>query len=81
MQKEDVRRELSQNPFVPLRLHISDGRTVDVPFPNVVHMLGYGVLVLIGLREGTHQADGYDRFMFEQIDRIETMPARSPAAA
>ena len=75
MHKEDVRRELTRDPFVPVRLHLTTGRSFDVPFREVAHMLGYGVLVLVGLREGTHQAEGCDRFMFDQIDRIEPLQA------
>jgi len=74
MQKEEVRAELTCEPFVPLRLHLKNGRTFDVPFRDVAHMLGYGVLVFIGLKEGTHQAKSYDRFIFNDIVRIEPLP-------
>ena len=76
MLKEEVRAELTREPFVPLRLHLKNGAKFDVPFRDVAHMLGYGVLVFIGLKEGTHQAKSYDRFTFESIDRIEHLPQR-----
>ena len=76
MQKEEVRAELTRDPFVPLRLHFKDGKTFDIPFRDVAHMLGYGVLVFIGLKEGTHQAKSYDRFSFDDIVRIEHRPER-----
>ena len=76
MQKEEVRAELTREPFVPLRLHLKDGKTFDIPFRDVAHVLGYGVLVFIGLKEGTHQAKAYDRFSFENIVRIERRPKR-----
>jgi hypothetical protein len=76
MRKEEVQNELTREPFVPLRIHLKDGRSFDVPFRDVAHILGYGVLVLIGLKEGTHQAEGYDRFAFDAIDRIEQRPRR-----
>jgi len=74
MLKQDVRAELTREPFIPLRLHLRSGKKFDVPFRDVAHLLGYGVLVFIGLKEGTHQAKGYDRFGFEDIVRIEKLP-------
>ncbi len=76
MLKEEIRAELTREPFVPLRLHLSDGRKFDVPFRDVAHIIASGVLVFIGLKEGTHQAKSYDRFGFDHIIRIEHRPAR-----
>ena len=73
MLKEDVHEELAREPFVPLRFHLRGGRKFDVPFRDVAHLLSYGVLVFIGLKEGTHQAEGYDRFAFDEIERIEQL--------
>ena len=76
MLKDEVGSELQREPFVPLRIHLKDGRHYDVPFRQVAHMLGYGVLVLIGLKQGSVQAKGYDRFPFDHIIRIEQRPPR-----
>ena len=76
MLKEDIQQILSREPFLPLRLHLADGRTFDVPFRDVARMLSYAVLVFIGMKEGSRQAKGYDRFSFDQITRIETLNAR-----
>jgi hypothetical protein len=57
-------------------LHLKGGKTFDIPFPEMYRMLGYGVLVFIGLKPGTHRAKGFDRFNFENIDRIEQLPKR-----
>ena len=76
MVKQEVQEALRREPFVPLRLHLKDGRTFELPFRDVAHLLGYGVLVFIGLKEGTHQAKGYDRFAFEDIAQIEERPKR-----
>lgn len=75
MQKEDIRVELNRVPFVPLRLHLKSGKTFDVPFREVAHIVFSGLLVLIGLKEGTRTARGYDRFAFEDIVQIEPRPA------
>jgi hypothetical protein len=34
MTSEDVKQELERDPFVPLRLHLASGKTIDVPYPN-----------------------------------------------
>jgi hypothetical protein len=74
MHKADVESILARDPFVPVRLHLSNGKTFDVPFRDVARVLSYAVLVFIGLKERTRQAKGYDRFTFEQIERIEELP-------
>ena len=58
MDKEAVRAELIREPFVPLRLHLSNGKTFDIPFRDAAHILSYGVLVFIGMKEGTRSAKG-----------------------
>ena len=78
MEKEIVRSELNREPFVPLRLHLTDGRTFDLPVRQVAHILPYGILVMIGADVKARTANGYDRFSFEQIDRIEPIPAKDP---
>ena len=71
MLKEEVKTEIWREPFVPLRLHLSNGKKFDIPFREVARVLSYGILVFIGMKEGTHLAEGYDRFSFDQIIRIE----------
>ena len=75
MLKEQVQTMLERDPFVPLRIHLQDGRKFDVSHRDAARFLGYGVLVFIGLEEGSRQAKGYDRFPFERIERIEELPA------
>jgi hypothetical protein len=76
MEKDQVRAELKREPFIPLRNRLTDGRKFDVPFRDVARFLTYGVLVFIGMKEGTRQAKSYDRFGFDQIERIEPLPAK-----
>lgn len=76
MTVDQVEAELTRTPFVPFRFHLTDGRTFDVAHRDVAHLLSYGVLVFIGLREGTRRAEGYDRFPYDAISRIEPNPPR-----
>jgi hypothetical protein len=77
MEKEAVRRELTRDPFIPIRLHLTDGRTFDVPVPGVAHMMAYGLLVMIGADVKARTAEGYDQFPFDRISRIEPLPFKS----
>jgi hypothetical protein len=76
MLKEDVERELMREPFVPLRLHLKDGRRYDVPIREAARFNPVGIVVLIGVKPGTYQIKGYDRFSLDAIDRIEQRPKR-----
>jgi hypothetical protein len=79
MMKEKVQTLLQCEPFAPLRIHLVNGESIDVPFRDAARLLSYGVLVFIGLKEGSRQAKDYDRFGFEQIARIEQRPTRGSA--
>ena len=75
MTKDEVQAELKRDPFVPLRLYLTNGKSFDVPFREVAQLLGNDqVLVLIGLKQGTHQARSYDTFSLANIARIEQRP-------
>ena len=75
MEVDAIRAELDQEPFVPFRLHLSDGKTFDVPFRAVAHIVVGGLLVFVRLKEGTVSAEGYKHFGFDQVLRIEARPA------
>ena len=76
MLREELQTFLSREPFVPLRLHLVNGKTFDIPFRDVARLLSYALLVFIGLKEGTRQAKSYDRFSFDQIARIEELKSK-----
>ena len=76
MDREEVKAELLREPFVPFRMHLSSGKKYDVPFRDAARTLSYGFLVFLGMKEGTHRAEGFDRFPYEDIVRIEHRPAK-----
>ena len=76
MLKQEIEAFLSREPFVPLRLYLVSEKTFDIPFRDVARLLSYALLVFIGLKEGTRQAKGYDRFSFDQIARIEELKSK-----
>ncbi|HET6249198.1 MAG TPA: hypothetical protein VFE47_16000 [Tepidisphaeraceae bacterium] len=71
MLKEEIRAELDREPFVPLRVYLDSGQHYDIPIRRAAHILSVGLLVFIGMTEGGIRADGYDRFPFERVARIE----------
>ncbi len=73
--KQGMMKLLAREPFVPFRVHLENGKRYDVPFREVGHVLSFGFLVFIGMKQGTRSAKGYDRFPFEKIIRIEENPA------
>jgi hypothetical protein len=68
---DEVETELLREPFVPFRVHLDNGKRYDIAFREAARLLTFGFLVFIGKKEGTHRAEGYDRFPYEQIVKIE----------
>jgi len=75
MLKDDVKAIMDREPFRPFAFHLVNGKRYKVKTPEAARFLGYAVLFFIGHKEGTRQAKGYDRFTFEQIERIEELPS------
>jgi hypothetical protein len=73
MSKDEIKAELLRDPFVPLRMHLRNGKRISVPFREVAHILKDDILVLKGLKRGTHQAKGYLTFDFDDVVRIEQL--------
>jgi hypothetical protein len=71
MSTEDVKQELEREPFVPLRLHLSSGKTIDVPFPNTAWVRQNTVVIVHPLRRGTAEIGNYDVVALRLIERIE----------
>jgi hypothetical protein len=75
MLREQVKPELGREPFVPFRLHLKNGKTVDIPFRDVAHDMGYGLVVFVGLKQGTRRAKRVATYFYDDILRIEQRPA------
>ncbi len=73
MRRQEVEAELSREPFVPLRLHVTRSRKYVVAERRAAHVLGSDLLVLIGLKPGSVKAKGFDTFPFEAIERVEPL--------
>jgi hypothetical protein len=71
MFKDRIKAELSQDPFVPLRLHLKNGKIVSIPFREAAHIMATDMLVLKGANLRTHRAKGYTTFPYDDVVRIE----------
>jgi hypothetical protein len=73
MSKDQIKAELARDPFVPLRLHLRNGKKLQVPVREAAHVMKHDMLVVIGAKPQTHQAKGYLTFDFDDVVRIEQL--------
>jgi hypothetical protein len=72
MNREELEAHLRRSPFVPLRLHLSDRRKLDVPFNHVIVPRTTDIILFKGVKAaGSHVAEGYEVIPYERIDRIQ----------
>jgi hypothetical protein len=79
MTSEDVIQELEREPFVPLRLHLSSGQKIDIPYPNTAWIRQNTVIIVHPLRPGTVAIGNYDVIALRLIERIEQLQESSAA--
>lgn len=80
MLREQLRALLKQRPFQPFRVHLDDGRTFDIRYPDI-NLLGRHY-VDIGIPVPNDPDPVYDSVVmvpYNTITRLEPLPA--PAAA
>jgi len=72
MDIENVRTFCNRSPFVPFRIHVSDGSTVDVPHPEFVLLTRWALHV--GLDpDATETPERSVRIALMHITKIEEM--------
>jgi hypothetical protein len=81
MDRETIRAAVTREPFIPFRVHASDGRKFDVAFRDMVRALSAGLVVFIGMKEGSRQAQSFTELAYTNIDRIEDRPSKSKKAS
>lgn len=72
MSYNDIQDLLRRRPFVPLRLHATDGRTYDVRHPDMVLLLRARVVLAVAGSDGI--PDGTEHLALVHIVRAEEMP-------
>jgi len=81
MTTEDLRQEVEREPFVPLRLHLSSGKTIDVEHPNSAFVRQNTVLIVHRLAPGSAAIGNYDVVAIRLIERIEQVDEGTGARA
>jgi hypothetical protein len=71
---EDIRSEIDKEPFVPFRLHLVSGNTVDVPNSSSAFMLKNAVMVF-HKQPTDPESTPYDIIAMRNIERLEQRPA------
>jgi hypothetical protein len=70
MTYEDLQSQLSRDPFIPLRLHLVSGKTVEIRISDGAWMLRRTVMVHHRRKRPGDDA-GYDVIALRNIERIE----------
>ncbi len=76
MRAEELRELLKQAPFQPIRLHLSNGATVDIRHPDMA--IVSRSLVAIGVPGESDVADHIVHFNLLHIVQIEPINGDSP---
>ena len=79
MTSEDVRQEIERQPWIPLRLHLASGKTVDVHHPGTVWLQQNSLLLVHPLRPGTQEIGKYEVLALRLIERIEQLSEQATA--
>ena len=75
---EDMSSQLARDPFIPLRLHMVSGKTIEIRISDEAWMLEHCVMVM---QRRIHPDDdtGYDVIALHNIERIEQLYGLEPA--
>ena len=77
MTRETIESELDKLPFVPFRLHLVSGRTVDVLTPRSGYMLRSALLIF---QDPSRSVDaGYNVVSLRNIEMLEQLMIGKPA--
>jgi hypothetical protein len=79
MTSEDMKQEIEHEPFVPLRLHLSSGKTLDIEHENSAFVRQNTLLVVHRLAPHSAAIGNYDVVALRLIERIEQLD-RAPEA-
>jgi hypothetical protein len=67
---EDVRSEIDKQPFLPFRLHLVSGKTIDVIAEGRAWMLRNAIMILQEPRSHSR----YDVVALRNVERLEQLP-------
>jgi hypothetical protein len=81
MLREQLQNLLQQRPFRPIRVYLTDGRALDIPYVGMTLLAQTFVNIGIPITQGPHPiCDRLEHVPFPLIERLEALPA-APATA
>jgi hypothetical protein len=81
MTSQDLKQGIEREPFIPLRLHLSSGKTLDIEYDNSAFVRQHTLLVVHRLAPHTAAIGNYDVVALRLIERIEQLDEASGARA
>ena len=80
MHPDRLNAELEREPFLPFRVHFTDGRTVDILNPGLTYIYGSAFHILEPFKRG-RITRGFRIISLRQIVSIKPIEPTAPAAA
>ena len=78
----ELRALLRQQPFVPLRLHLTDGKSFDIRHPEMALLSRSTIMIGFEREPGSGIADAFEFVSLLHIVRIEFLDGKAaPASA
>jgi hypothetical protein len=78
MNPETLAKELNREPFIPLRIHLADGRHVDILNPGLCFIVRLSLYVFAGKPRNT-LAEDVEIISLRGIVSVETLPPSQAA--
>ena len=75
MTSEDVKQELEREPFVPLRLHLASGQTIDIKYPGTAWVRQNTIVIVHPIAPKSAAIGNYDVVALRLIERMEQLDA------
>lgn len=77
MTEDNIREELNRDPFVPVRLHLVSGKTIDINRQGIAWTLSNRLLGFINAAARGVGAENYDIISYQNIERMQPQVAES----
>ena len=81
MRAEELTELLRARPFVPLRIHLTDGQTYDIRHPDLVLVLRQRVDIGLQPDPATGVLERVEHCSLLHIVRVEELPPPAPAGS
>jgi hypothetical protein len=78
MRAEELLQLVRHRPFVPLRVHMTDGKTYDIRHPDQIMVLRQRVDIGVPAKPGDEVAERVEFCSLLHVVRVEEIPANAP---